>query len=79
MGDMDLLYARWQMGLSLAFHIVFAVIGKRTVYPTVPAKVEYELTDVGRSLIKPLSALSAWVQKNQPAIEAARASRKSVE
>ena len=50
---------------------------KRTVYPTVPAKVEYELTDVGRSLIKPLSALSAWVQKNQPAIESARASRKT--
>ena len=24
---MDLLYARWQMGLSLAFHIIFAVIG----------------------------------------------------
>src|SRR4029453_7590729 len=24
---MDLLFARWQMGLSLAFHIVFAVIG----------------------------------------------------
>jgi len=52
---------------------------KRTVYPSVPAKVEYELTDVGRSLIKPLSALSVWVQKNQPAIEAARASRKSTE
>jgi DNA-binding HxlR family transcriptional regulator len=52
---------------------------KRTVYPSVPAKVEYELTDVGRSLIKPLSALSEWVQRNQPAIEAARASRKSVE
>jgi cytochrome d ubiquinol oxidase subunit I len=27
MGDMDLLYARWQMGLSLGFHIIFAVIG----------------------------------------------------
>jgi DNA-binding HxlR family transcriptional regulator len=52
---------------------------KRTVYPSVPAKVEYELTDVGRSLIKPLSALSEWVQRNQPAIEAARASRKSAE
>ena len=52
---------------------------KRTVYPTVPTKVEYELTDVGRSLIKPLSALSEWVQRNQPAIEAARASRKLVE
>src|ERR671914_551903 len=24
---MDLTYARWQMGLSLAFHIIFAVIG----------------------------------------------------
>jgi cytochrome d ubiquinol oxidase subunit I len=24
---MDLLYARWQMGLSLGFHIIFAVIG----------------------------------------------------
>ena len=36
---------------------------KRTVYPSVPAKVEYELTEVGRSLIKPLSALSEWVQE----------------
>ena len=49
---------------------------KRTVYPSVPAKVEYELTEVGRSLIKPLSALSEWVQRNQPAIEAARALNK---
>lgn len=46
---------------------------KRTVYPTVPPKVEYQLTDVGRSLIEPLSALSLWAQKNLPAIEAARA------
>jgi len=46
---------------------------KRTVYPSVPAKVEYELTDVGRSLIKPLSALSEWVQTNQRSIESARA------
>lgn len=48
---------------------------KRTVYPSVPPKVEYELTDVGASLVKPLGALSAWVQKNQPAIEAVRATR----
>jgi DNA-binding HxlR family transcriptional regulator len=52
---------------------------KRTFYATVPAKVEYEHTDVGRSLIKRLRALSTWVQKNQPAIQAARASRKPVE
>ena len=46
---------------------------KRTVYPTVPPKVEYELTDVGASLIKPLKTLSEWAQRNQPRIEAARA------
>lgn len=46
---------------------------KRTVYPTVPPKVEYELTDIGRSLIDPLSALSTWAVSNQAGIEAARA------
>lgn len=46
---------------------------KRTVYPTVPPKVEYELTEIGRSLIKPLDTLSTWAQNNLPAIEAARA------
>ena len=50
---------------------------KRTVYPTVPPKVEYELTETGASLIKPLSALAAWAQKNQPAIEAARGASKA--
>ena len=33
------------------------------------AKVECKLTDVGRSLIEPLSALSEWVQRSQYAIE----------
>lgn len=46
---------------------------KRTVYPTVPPKVEYELTGMGSSLIDPLSALSSWALVNLPAIEAARA------
>lgn len=52
---------------------------KRTVYPTVPPKVEYQLTDVGRSLIEPLSALTLWAQKNLPAIEAAHATNEDVE
>jgi len=52
---------------------------KRTVYPTVPPKVEYELTEIGRSLIDPLSALSSWAQTNLPAIEAARATNEDVE
>lgn len=45
---------------------------ERTVYPSVPPRVEYELTDIGSSLIKPLSALSAWAQKHRAAIESAR-------
>jgi DNA-binding HxlR family transcriptional regulator len=52
---------------------------KRTVYPTVPPKVEYELTEVGRSLIEPLSALSNWAQENLPAIEAGRAKNEEKE
>ena len=50
---------------------------KRTVYASVPPKVEYELTAVGVSLVKPLRALSEWALRNQPAIEAARASTSS--
>jgi DNA-binding HxlR family transcriptional regulator len=50
---------------------------KRTVYPSVPAKVEYELTEVGASLVKPLRALSEWAQTHQPQIEVARAAKKS--
>lgn len=45
----------------------------RTVYPTVPPKVEYALTDVGRSLIVPLQALLQWAEANEPAITAAQA------
>lgn len=45
----------------------------RTIYPTIPPKVEYELTELGNSLIAPLRALSSWGIKNRPAIEEARA------
>jgi len=45
---------------------------KRTAYPTIPPKVEYELTGLGHSLIEPLTALSAWAQQNRTAVEAAR-------
>jgi DNA-binding HxlR family transcriptional regulator len=44
----------------------------RTVYPSIPPKVEYELTDLGCSLIEPLKSLSSWGRKNRPAIEDAR-------
>ncbi|GFM82593.1 hypothetical protein PSCICN_32850 [Pseudomonas cichorii] len=45
---------------------------KRTVYPTVPPKVEYELTEVGRSLIEPLGVLCSWAEANLPVIEGSR-------
>jgi DNA-binding HxlR family transcriptional regulator len=44
----------------------------RTVYPTIPPRVEYELTKLGRSLLEPVSELGAWARKNRAAIAAAR-------
>ncbi|QCX50995.1 winged helix-turn-helix transcriptional regulator [Ralstonia pseudosolanacearum] len=46
---------------------------KRTAYATIPPKVEYELTELGLSLIEPLRALGDWAVRNRPAIAAARA------
>lgn len=45
----------------------------RTVFPTVPPRVEYELTELGRDLSIPIAALGQWAQKNRSRIEAARA------
>jgi DNA-binding HxlR family transcriptional regulator len=44
----------------------------RTVYPTVPPRVDYELTKLGRSLLEPVSELGAWARKNRSAIADAR-------
>jgi len=44
----------------------------RTVYPTVPPKVEYTATDLARELYEPLEALAAWARRNRSAIAAAR-------
>src|SRR4249919_517761 len=44
----------------------------RTVFPTIPPRVDYELTDLGRSLLDPVSELGSWARKNRPAIENAR-------
>ncbi len=45
----------------------------RTAYPTIPPRVEYALTPLGRSLLAPMDTLLAWAKANQPAIHAARA------
>ena len=44
----------------------------RTVFPTVPPRVDYELTDLGRSLTGPVQALGRWAFENQTIIEASR-------
>jgi DNA-binding HxlR family transcriptional regulator len=44
----------------------------RTMYPTIPPRVDYELTELGRKLIVPLRALADWARENRPAILAAR-------
>lgn len=45
----------------------------RTVTPTVPPRVDYALTDLGRDLLGPVTALSQWAVLHQPCIAAARA------
>ncbi len=45
----------------------------RTVYPTVPPRVEYELTSLGLELLVPVGALADWARSNQARVDAARA------
>jgi len=44
----------------------------RTVFPTIPPKVEYELTTLGRSLLVPVSGIGLWARQNRAAIQQAR-------
>jgi DNA-binding HxlR family transcriptional regulator len=45
----------------------------RTVFPTTPPSVAYELTELGRDLLVPVGALADWARKNQERVDAARA------
>ena len=44
----------------------------RTVFPVVPPRVEYALTDLGHTLTSAISALGDWARANGAAVEAAR-------
>ena len=44
----------------------------RTVHAEVPPRVEYELTEMGETLIEPALGLALWAVKHQPAISEAR-------
>ncbi|SMQ18220.1 transcriptional regulator, HxlR family [Streptomyces sp. Ag82_O1-12] len=45
---------------------------KRTVYPVVPPRVEYELTSLGRTLHTTIQSLVTWTEAHQEEIAAAR-------
>lgn len=45
----------------------------RTVFPEIPPRVEYQLTDLGRTLRQPLDALWDWAAEHQGEVQQARA------
>jgi len=45
----------------------------RTVFPTVPPRVEYALSPLGKTLLKTVTELANWAGNNRGAIERARA------
>jgi DNA-binding HxlR family transcriptional regulator len=45
----------------------------RTVTPSIPPRVDYELTALGQSLQKPICGLASWAMDNVGAIHAAQA------
>lgn len=53
-------------------------IVERTVYPTVPPKVEYSLTEYGRSLKNALEAICEWGRIHMQRIGAREISRENV-
>jgi DNA-binding HxlR family transcriptional regulator len=44
----------------------------RQVTPTIPPRVDYELTRAGRSLLEVVGSLAEWAEKNRGAIQSAR-------
>jgi DNA-binding HxlR family transcriptional regulator len=45
----------------------------RTQFATIPPRVDYELTDLGRELLEPVKTLGEWARKNLLRIDTARA------
>lgn len=44
----------------------------RSVEPTIPPRVDYDLTHLGRTLLEPIRALAGWAAANRTAIQEAR-------
>lgn len=50
-----------------------AGIVARTIYPEVPPRVEYRLTKIGHSLLKPVEEISLWAENNAAFVQRKRA------
>ncbi|WP_371866413.1 winged helix-turn-helix transcriptional regulator [Duganella radicis] len=44
----------------------------RTMYPTIPPRVDYELTESGKTLLEPVMGLVNWANNNQRSIAEAQ-------
>jgi DNA-binding HxlR family transcriptional regulator len=44
----------------------------RTIFPTIPPRVDYELTELGHGLSRPVEALGRWAKDHLDQIESAR-------
>lgn len=44
----------------------------RTIYPSIPPRVDYELTHLGETLLEPVEALADWAEKHRTEIQSAR-------
>jgi DNA-binding HxlR family transcriptional regulator len=44
----------------------------RTIFPSIPPRVDYELTRLGETLLEPIQALSAWAAEHRTEIQTAR-------
>ncbi|MBT2117047.1 helix-turn-helix transcriptional regulator [Dyella sp. LX-66] len=44
----------------------------RTMYPTIPPRVDYELTELAKGLLGPVMGLVMWAETNKETIAAAR-------
>lgn len=45
---------------------------KRTVTASIPPRVDYELTRLGKTLLEPVLALAAWAEQHRTEIQVAR-------
>jgi DNA-binding HxlR family transcriptional regulator len=44
----------------------------RTVHPTIPPRVDYELTTLGRTLLKPIQSLADWAEEHRVDVQGAQ-------